>query len=444
MVGGEAEFRPGQLEAVTALYAERRRVLVVQRTGWGKSAVYFIATRLLRDDGRGPTLLVSPLLALMRNQIDMADAHRRPRRDDQLGQRGRLGADQGRHPREPRSTCCSSRRSGSTTASSATRCCPRSSPPPGSWSSTRRTASATGATTSARTTGASPVSSTRCRPGSRCSAPPPRPTTAWSTTSSRSSAADIAVHRGTLDRESLVAPAGSDMPRRPSAWRGSSRRSRRSREPASSTASPSPTPIRVADWLETNGINAHAYSGDTDPEIREQVERDLLDNRVKVVVATSALGMGFDKPDLAFVIHFQSPGLGHRVLPAGRPGRPSARTLRRDPAAGRRGRARSRTGSSRPRSRRKPKAEQVIALLEEAGRPLSTSVAHGRGQRSEVPTRGHAEDPRGRRRRGARRHRLAADRASRGPTTRSGSNASPQPGGPNRRRCGRTAGRRAA
>src|SRR3954451_1525308 len=71
-VGAEGEIRSGQLEAVTALYAERRRVLVVQRTGWGKSAVYFIATRLLRDDGRGPTLLVSPLLALMRNQIGMA------------------------------------------------------------------------------------------------------------------------------------------------------------------------------------------------------------------------------------------------------------------------------------------------------------------------------------------------------------------------------------
>jgi ATP-dependent DNA helicase RecQ len=73
MVGPGAEFRPGQLEAIRTLYVDRSRVLVVQRTGWGKSAVYFIATRLLRDDGRGPTLLVSPLLALMRNQIDMAE-----------------------------------------------------------------------------------------------------------------------------------------------------------------------------------------------------------------------------------------------------------------------------------------------------------------------------------------------------------------------------------
>ena len=65
----EAEFRAGQLEAIEALVVDRVRVLVVQRTGWGKSAVYFVATRLLRDRGAGPTVIVSPLLALMRNQI---------------------------------------------------------------------------------------------------------------------------------------------------------------------------------------------------------------------------------------------------------------------------------------------------------------------------------------------------------------------------------------
>ena len=68
----DATFRPGQWEAVERLVAGRARVLVVQRTGWGKSAVYFIATRLLRNGGAGPTLLVSPLLALMRNQVEMA------------------------------------------------------------------------------------------------------------------------------------------------------------------------------------------------------------------------------------------------------------------------------------------------------------------------------------------------------------------------------------
>src|SRR5688572_29345897 len=72
LAGPDATFRDGQLEAIEALVERRQRVLVVQRTGWGKSAVYFVATRLLREAGAGPTLLISPLLALMRNQIDAA------------------------------------------------------------------------------------------------------------------------------------------------------------------------------------------------------------------------------------------------------------------------------------------------------------------------------------------------------------------------------------
>jgi ATP-dependent DNA helicase RecQ len=53
IAGPDATFRAGQSEAIDAVVAERRRVLLVQRTGWGKSAVYFIATRLLRDSGAG-------------------------------------------------------------------------------------------------------------------------------------------------------------------------------------------------------------------------------------------------------------------------------------------------------------------------------------------------------------------------------------------------------
>ena len=68
----DATFRDGQWEAIRLLVEERARVLVVQRTGWGKSAVYFLTTRLRRDAGAGPTLLLSPLLALMRNQVDAA------------------------------------------------------------------------------------------------------------------------------------------------------------------------------------------------------------------------------------------------------------------------------------------------------------------------------------------------------------------------------------
>lgn len=73
LMNSSANFREGQWEAIDAIINHRQKVLVVQRTGWGKSAVYFIATRLLRSSGAGPTLILSPLLALMRNQIVAAD-----------------------------------------------------------------------------------------------------------------------------------------------------------------------------------------------------------------------------------------------------------------------------------------------------------------------------------------------------------------------------------
>src|SRR5919107_5933261 len=73
LAGPAAVPHPEQLAAIQAVLADRRRVLVVQRTGWGKSAVYFLATRLLRDAGAGPTFLVSPLLALMRDQAAAAE-----------------------------------------------------------------------------------------------------------------------------------------------------------------------------------------------------------------------------------------------------------------------------------------------------------------------------------------------------------------------------------
>ena len=74
LVGREdAVLREDQWSAIEALAVERRRALVVQRTGWGKSAVYFVATLLLREQGAGPTVIVSPLLALMRNQIAAAE-----------------------------------------------------------------------------------------------------------------------------------------------------------------------------------------------------------------------------------------------------------------------------------------------------------------------------------------------------------------------------------
>src|SRR3954449_8856551 len=73
LAGPAARLRPDQVAAIEAVAGERRRTLVVQRTGFGKSAIYFIATRLLRDAGAGPTLVVSPLLALMRDQVAAAE-----------------------------------------------------------------------------------------------------------------------------------------------------------------------------------------------------------------------------------------------------------------------------------------------------------------------------------------------------------------------------------
>src|ERR1700756_3853039 len=73
LAGEHAQLREDQWAAIRALVVERRRTLVVQRTGWGKSAVYFVATALLRAQGSGPTVIISPLLALMRNQIAAAE-----------------------------------------------------------------------------------------------------------------------------------------------------------------------------------------------------------------------------------------------------------------------------------------------------------------------------------------------------------------------------------
>jgi ATP-dependent DNA helicase RecQ len=69
----DAAFRVGQEDAIRYIVEGKGRLLVVQKTGWGKSFVYFIATKLLREAGAGPALLISPLLALMRNQIAAAE-----------------------------------------------------------------------------------------------------------------------------------------------------------------------------------------------------------------------------------------------------------------------------------------------------------------------------------------------------------------------------------
>ena len=91
LAGEHARLREDQWTAIRALVADRRRALVVQRTGWGKSAVYFIATALLRARGAGPTVIVSPLLALMRNQVEAAKGAGHPGAHHQLGQHRGVG-----------------------------------------------------------------------------------------------------------------------------------------------------------------------------------------------------------------------------------------------------------------------------------------------------------------------------------------------------------------
>ena len=108
----DARLRDDQWTAIEALVDERRRALVVQRTGWGKSAVYFVATALLRAAGAGPTVIVSPLLALMRNQVDAA-ARAGIRAVTINSANVEEWADDPRGDRAPaRSTCCWSAPSG--------------------------------------------------------------------------------------------------------------------------------------------------------------------------------------------------------------------------------------------------------------------------------------------------------------------------------------------
>jgi ATP-dependent DNA helicase RecQ len=306
MLGVEAEFRPGQLDAIDAVAGERGRVLLVQRTGWGKSAVYFIATRLLRDEGAGPTLLVSPLLALMRNQIQMAE---------RLGIRA--GSINSTNPEEFEAIherlqldeidlllvsperFANERFAGEMLPVIASR------------------------------VGLLVIDEAHCisdwghdfRPDYRRLVrvidllPQGVPVLCTTATANDRVIADVSEQlgeklvtlRGSLDRESL-ALAAAKLPSQAErmAW----------------LAQTIPTfegsgivyvltiadSERVAAFLQEQGISAEAYSGKTDAESRPVLEQQLLDNELKVLVATSALGMGFDKPDLGFVIHFQSPG----------------------------------------------------------------------------------------------------------------------------------------
>jgi ATP-dependent DNA helicase RecQ len=305
LAGPKALLRDDQLAAIQVLVVDRRRVAVVKRTGWGKSAVYFLATRLLRDAGAGPTLLVSPLLSLMRDQIAKAEA---------IGIRAvTINSTNPDQWREIEAELAAGQ-------VDLLLISPERLNNPQFRSDVLPDL--------ARRIGLLVIDEAHCisdwghdfRPDYRRlvrvldDLDPDISVLACTATANERVMADVAeqlgatplLFRGSLDRESLrlsVLQIASQAERL--AWLA---------EHLPQLAGSGIVYCltvgdadRVAAWLQANGIDARAYSGRTDPDERLEIEDALRADQVKVVVATSALGMGFDKPDLAFVIHFQSP-----------------------------------------------------------------------------------------------------------------------------------------
>ena len=301
-----SDFRQGQLEAIQELVETRNRVLLVQRTGWGKSAVYFIATRLLRDRGNGPTLLVSPLLALMRNQIEAAE---------RMGVRAATINSSNQEEWERVSVELESDEidvlliSPERLANSEFRakCLP----------------------VATRRGGLLVIDEVHCisdwghdfRPDYRRikgvlnRLPRGIPVLGCTATANDRVLDDVAEQLG-LDLKPIQGPLGREGLSL-SVYKQAPQQKRLAWLAEMIPDLPGTGIVycltvrdtnRVADWLTSQDIKAVAYSGDADDDRRLHIERQLLGNQVRVVVATSALGMGFDKPDLSFVIHYQSPG----------------------------------------------------------------------------------------------------------------------------------------
>jgi len=300
----DAAFRNGQEEAIRHVVEGRGRLLVVQKTGWGKSFVYFIATRLLRDRGSGPALLISPLLALMRNQIAAAERMgvraatiNSDNQSEWTEVEARLGRDEVDILLISPERLANDRFRAEVLADIAARI------------------------------SLLVVDEAHCisdwghdfRPHYRLlerivrTLPPNLRLLATTATANNRVMDDLAevlgpnleVLRGDLNRTSLSLQTivlASQAERL--AWLA-----------GQLAALPGHGIIytltvhdanQVADWLKSRGFNAEAYTGKT--ENREELELALLHNQVKALVATTALGMGYDKPDLAFVIHYQVPG----------------------------------------------------------------------------------------------------------------------------------------
>ncbi|MET9412784.1 RecQ family ATP-dependent DNA helicase [Streptomyces klenkii] len=307
---GTARLREDQWLAIEALVAHHRRALVVQRTGWGKSAVYFVATALLRARGSGPTVIVSPLLALMRNQVDAAA---------RAGIRARTINSANV---EEWDTVQAEVAAGEVDVLLVSP--ERLNNPDFRDQVLPKLAAATGLLV---------VDEAHCisdwghdfRPDYRrlrtmlADLPPGVPVLATTATANARVTADVAeqlgtgeestralVLRGPLDRESLSLGV-LQLP--DAAHRLAWLADHLGELPGSGIIYTLTVAAaeEVTAFLRRCGHTVTAYTGKTENADRQQAEEDLLANRVKALVATSALGMGFDKPDLGFVVHLGSP-----------------------------------------------------------------------------------------------------------------------------------------
>ncbi|MFT4258136.1 RecQ family ATP-dependent DNA helicase [Microbacterium sp.] len=306
----DAEFHDGQYEAIDALVEGRRRALVVQRTGWGKSAVYFVATLLLRRRGAGPTVLVSPLLALMRDQIaaaeragvravainstnahewsDVLDRLDRDEVDVLLVSPERLNNPAFREEQLPALV----RRIGMLVVDEA-HCI-------SDWGHDFRPDYRRLHDLIAQMPQGVPVLATTATANSRVVAD------VAEQLGGRGTDADVLTIRGPLARTSLR----MGVLRLPnSASRLAWLLSHLDDLPGSGIIYTLTVAAAVdtARLLRESGHDVRAYTGQTDTDERTESEGMLKRNEVKALIATSALGMGFDKPDLGFVIHLGAP-----------------------------------------------------------------------------------------------------------------------------------------
>lgn len=306
MLGSDTTFRDGQREAIDSVIHDGRRALVVQRTGWGKSLVYWIATRVRRDQGHGPSLIISPLLALMRNQIAMA---------------GRLGLR------------AATINSGNTEEWDAVQEGLAADAIDVLLISPERLANDRFMTDVLPgiqgSIGLFVVDEAHCisdwghdfRPDYRRIGrilkllDPHVPVLATTATANDRVVDDVAeqlgegslVLRGPLARFSLELDA---IPLANQAERLAWLAERLPLMPGSGIVyclTVADTQ-RVATFLRSQGIDARPYNADLSTEERVELEDALVANELKALVATVALGMGFDKPDLGFVVHYQRPG----------------------------------------------------------------------------------------------------------------------------------------